>query len=143
MIVPARRSERGGQPHMIMNWCLTWSLGAVMEPGFPRVGFRHPRRLIRAPECLFWNAAGGPTAYPKFQSGGTARLAQARAAVPAFPAAAGPVPAVCGGELEWVQLVFAERGEVRSYLLEAPREGRLTWPRGMGHATGDVTGLAA
>ena len=48
-----------------------------------------------------------------------------------------------GGGLDWVQLVFAEPGEVRSWLLEAPREGAPDLAAGMGHATGDVTGLAA
>ncbi len=42
-----------------------------------------------------------------------------------------------------MQLVFAEPGEVRPWLLEAPREGAPDLAAGMGHATGDVTGLAA
>src|SRR5690348_5480757 len=35
------------------------------------------------------------------------------------------------------------RGEVRSWLLEAPRVGAPDLAAGMGHATGGVTGLAA
>jgi hypothetical protein len=48
-----------------------------------------------------------------------------------------------GGELDWVQLVFAEPGEVRSWLLEA-RERSSDLGADMRPATGDmVVGLAA
>lgn len=144
MLVPACRSEGGGQPRKIMNWCLTSSLGAVIELRLPPVGFRHTCRLISAPECLFWNATGAERRLADgAPTGGTARLAQARPPFRRSQQPRGRFLLYVGGGLDWVQLVFAEPREVRSWLVEAPREGAPDLAAGMRHATGDVTGLAA
>lgn len=47
-----------------------------------------------------------------------------------------------GGDLDWVQLVFAKPDEIRSWLLE-PREGAPDLAADLRPATGDIIGLAA